>query len=67
MISGAIVFYFLAAIAYSIFLSPLPNPSQECSRGMALGMLSILSGAVLGIMAGIVIAVRRPLCKSTTW
>ena len=66
MVSGAVVVYFSAAIAYSIFLTTLPNPSDECARGMALGMLSILSGAFLGTVGGSILAVKRPLCKSTS-
>ena len=64
MISGAVVVYFSAVIAFSIFLSPLANPSAECSRGMALGMLSILLGAFLGTVGGSLFALKRPLCKS---
>ena len=63
MISGAVVVYFTAAIVYSSLFSSLGNPSQDCARGMAVGFLSITSGAFLGTVGGSVFAVKHPLCK----
>ena len=64
MISGAVVVYVTVGIAYVTFFSGGGgNPSQACARGMAIGFLSVLSGAFLGTVGGSVFAVKRPLCK----
>ena len=66
MVSGAVVVYFSAALVYLAFFSSGPhgNSSEDCARGMAVGLLSILSGAYLGTVGGSVFAVKNPLCKS---
>ena len=58
MITGAAVVYFCAGIVYrALFPGPVTN-SVECGRGMAVAMLSILSGAVLGVVGGSVFAAK---------
>jgi len=66
MISGAVVVYVGVAAVYIAFFSSGPhgNSSEDCARGMAVGLLSILSGAYLGTVGGSVFAVKNPLCKS---
>ena len=64
MLSGAVVTYFSAAFIYLALLSPERYPGAHCSRGMALGMLSILIGGFLGSVAGAAIAVKRPIFES---
>ena len=64
MVSGAVVVYFTAGVFFSILLSnPGGNPSENCARGMAIGMLSILSGAFLGTAGGSAFAVKHPVLK----
>jgi hypothetical protein len=64
MISGAVVIYFAGAFAYiAIFGHGDGNSSHDCARGNAIGFLLILSGAVLGTIAGSVLAVKNPVCK----
>ena len=63
MISGATVLYFSAAIALISLSSPETYPGENCARGMAIGWLSILGGAFLGIVGGTVFAVKNPICK----
>jgi hypothetical protein len=63
MISGATVLYFSAAIIYIPLSGPESYPGENCARGMAIGWLSILGGAFLGIVGGTVFAVKNPICK----
>jgi hypothetical protein len=60
MISGAVAIYALAAITYPAFFRPSGDPSLDCSRGTAIGFLSIVVGAYLGTVGGSVFAVKRP-------
>jgi hypothetical protein len=67
MISGAVVIYFAGAMVYLTFFSGGGgNPSEQCARGTAAAVLSILLGAFLGTMGGSVFAVKKPLCKGAT-
>jgi hypothetical protein len=56
MISGAVIVYFLAAAIYQMVYSGVPidpmQASEACARGMAVGYLSILVGALLGTVLG---------------
>ena len=61
MISGAVVLYFSAAIVYLTFSSPETVPGEHCGRGMAIGMLSILTGAFLGTVGGTAFGVKHPI------
>ena len=61
MISGAMVLYFTAGLFFMVMLSGGGNPSENCARGMAIGMLSILSGAFLGTVGGSAFATNYPL------
>jgi hypothetical protein len=62
MISGAVVFYFLGALFYIAFLSGLAaNPGDQCARGNACVVWSILIGAFLGTIGGTTFAIRKPL------
>lgn len=64
MISGAVVVYFTAGVFFSILLSSAAdNPSESCARGMAIGMLSILSGAFLGTAGGSAFATKHFVIK----
>ena len=63
MISGATVLYFTAAAIYIALSSPESYPGENCARGMAIGWLSILSGAFLGTIGGTVFAVKNPVGK----
>lgn len=63
MISGATVLYFSAAIILIPLNGPETYPGENCARGMAIGWLSILSGAFLGIVGGTVFSVKNPICK----
>ncbi len=64
MVSGAVVMYFTAGVFFSILLSnPGGNPSENCARGMAIGMLSILSGAFLGTAGGSAYATKNFVIK----
>lgn len=60
-ISGAVVIYFSAAVIYFTLSSPETFPGEHCSRGMALGMLSILSGGFLGAVGGAAFALKHPI------
>lgn len=65
MISGAVIVYVGAGLVYSAMYSGVEeNPSVACSRGMAVGFLSIVVGAFLGTVGGSAMAVKRPLCKT---
>ena len=65
MVSGAVVMYFTAGVFFSILLSnPGGNPSESCARGMAIGMLSILSGAFLGTAGGSAFATKHCVVKN---
>ncbi len=62
MISGAVAAYSLVVVAYQIFFRVSDNAHTGCcSCGMAIGMLSIFSGAFLGTVGGAAFAVKRPL------
>ena len=61
MISGAVVFYFSAAIIYIALSSPETYPGENCARGTAIGMLSILMGAFFGTIGGAVFGVKHPV------
>jgi hypothetical protein len=63
MISGAVVIYFSAVIAYLVLDSGGGTPGERCARGTAIAMLSILSGAFMGTVGGTVFAVKNPICK----
>jgi len=63
MISGAVVLYFTAGLFSMVVLSSGGNPSENCARGMAIGMLSILSGAFLGTVGGSAFAINCPPYK----
>lgn len=66
MISGAVVVYFTAGVFFSLlFASASGNPSENCARGMAIGMLSILSGAFLGTAGGSAFATKHFVIKRT--
>src|SRR5687768_13970756 len=57
LISGATVLYFAAALIYIPLSGPESYPGENCARGMAIGWLSMLSGAFLGIVGGTVFSV----------
>lgn len=61
LIAGALVMYFSAAVVYIALSSPETIPGEHCARGMAIGMLSILSGGFLGTISGAVFAVKHPI------
>lgn len=61
MISGAVVIYFSAALLYIALSSPETYPGESCARGMALGFLSILTGAFLGTIGGAAFGIKHPL------
>ena len=61
MISGAVVLYFSAAVIYLALASPEPYPGAHCSRGMALGMLSILAGGFLGTVGGAAFSIKHSI------
>lgn len=64
MVSGAISVYFTAGVFLSVMLSSASdNPSESCARGMAIGMLSILSGAFLGAAGGSAFATKHLVIK----
>ena len=65
MISGAVVIYFSFALMYLALSSPETYPGEHCSRGMALGMLSILVGGFLGTAGGTAFGLKHPLLKKT--
>jgi hypothetical protein len=55
MIFGATLIYFLFGALYLGVIYSDPDPrmaSYECSRGMALGLLSIFIGGLLGAVMG---------------
>jgi len=58
MISGAVIVYFLSGVIYQMVYSGVPidpmQASEACARGMAVGYLSILAGALLGTVLGCV-------------
>ena len=59
MIAGAVVVYVFAGMVYlALYPGPVTN-STECGRGMAVGMLSILFGAFLGVVGGSVFAAKH--------
>ncbi|HEU4510035.1 MAG TPA: hypothetical protein VFR78_17505 [Pyrinomonadaceae bacterium] len=60
MVSGAVVMYFTAGVFFAVLLSnPGGNPSENCARGAAIAMLSILFGAFLGTVGGSAFATRH--------
>ena len=61
MVAGAVVMYFSAALIYIAFATPETYPGENCAKGMAIGMLSILMGAFLGTVGGAVFGVKHPL------
>ena len=64
MISGAVVVYFAAALAYlTVFSGGGGNPGEECARGTAIGFLSLVFGGYLGTVGGSVFAIKHSLCK----
>lgn len=65
MISGAVVIYFSAAVIYMALQSPETVPGEHCARGMAIGMLSILTGGFLGTAGGTTFALKHPISKQT--
>jgi hypothetical protein len=56
MISGAVIVYSLSGEIYRMVYSGVPidpmQASEACARGMAVGYLSILVGALLGTVLG---------------
>jgi hypothetical protein len=65
MISGAVVVYYSAAMVYiAVYSGVDENHSAACARGMAIGLLSVLSGAFVGIMSGTAFTVKHPLFKA---
>lgn len=53
MFVGSFIIYFLVAFIYiGIFGSGPVTNSDECARGMAIGWLSIIGGALLGAALG---------------
>jgi hypothetical protein len=65
MISGAVVLYFSGAVLYMALASPEIYPGQHCSRGMALGMLSIVTGGFLGTVGGTAFGVKNPIIENS--
>lgn len=64
MISGIVSAYFLGAVVYQIFFRASETAHSGCGGpGMAIAILSVFSGAYLGIMGGTFFAIKRPLCK----
>ena len=66
MISGAVVLYFSAAVVYLTLSSPEMYPGQHCGRGMALGMLSIVTGGFLGAVGGTAFGIKHPIINQTS-
>lgn len=66
MISGATVLYFTAAIIFMSLNGAESSPGENCARGMAIGILSILCGAFVGTVGGTVFAIKNPICKTAT-
>jgi hypothetical protein len=58
MISGVVIVYFLSAMIYQVVYNSAPidpmQASEACARGMAVGYLSIMFGALLGTVLGCV-------------
>ncbi len=56
MFSGAVIVYFLSAVIYQMVYSGTTvdpvQASEACARGMVVGYLSILAGAMLGTILG---------------
>ena len=63
MVSGAVVIYTSAAVIYLALTSPAKYPGQNCGRGMAIGMLSMMLGAFLGTVGGAVFSIKHPIGK----
>ena len=61
MVAAAVVMYFSVAVIYIALSTPERYPGQNCARGMALGMLSILLGGFLGTAGGAVFALKHPI------
>lgn len=66
MISGAVVLYFSAALVYITLSTPEKFPGENCARGMAIGMLSILTGGFLGSVGGTAFGIKHPLFKEAS-
>lgn len=58
MIIGAVVVYFSAAVVYMALSSPETFSGEHCARGMAIGMLSILTGGFLGTVGGTTFGIK---------
>ncbi len=58
MLTGALVSYVVGGIVYLAIYGGEIRNSEECARGMAFGFLSILTGAIFGVVIGIVFSVR---------
>ena len=53
LVVGAFVSHFLAGLVYIAIFGPGPVAnSYECARGMAVGWLSLLAGALVGLCLG---------------
>ena len=65
MISGAVVMYFSAAVMFIALASPETHPGENCAKGAALGLLSVLAGGFLGTVGGTAFSVKHPLRSKT--
>jgi TRAP-type C4-dicarboxylate transport system permease large subunit len=63
LISGAIVTYAGAGIVFGI-LSQFIDFNVGCGTGTLIGLLTIVSGAILGSVSGSAVAIKHPLCKA---
>jgi hypothetical protein len=70
MISGAVIVYFISGVIYQMVYSGVPihpmEASEACARGMAVGYLSILGGAMLGTFLGCVGTLKYITDRSVT-
>jgi hypothetical protein len=63
MISGAVVTYAGAVVVIGI-LSQIIDFHVGCGGGTLIGLLTIISGAILGSVSGSAVAIKHPLCKA---
>ena len=62
MISGAVVAYFGGVAVFAI-LSNIAEVHRGCGGGMFVGLMLIISGAIIGSVSGSAIAIKHPLYK----